>query len=131
MNKILTLTALCFFAFIIEGWGKDLEIDPKAIRKSLVRILVSAQIPNFRTPWNPGKIGGGLGSGFIISKNRIMTNAHVVSNARYISLDKDGDSQKYPARILHIAHDCDLALLTVDDPDFFEDTTPLEESGFQ
>ena len=105
------------------------EIDTKAMRKSLVRVMVTAQNPDYRAPWNPGKIGGGVGSGFIISDSRIMTNAHVVSNARFINVNKDGDSYKYPARILHIAHDCDLALLTVDHPNFFDNTLALDFGG--
>ena len=102
------------------------EFAADVIRKSLVRVVVTGQSPNYRAPWNPGNIGGGVGSGFIIFGSRIMTNAHVVSNAKYINVDKDGDSHKYPARIVYIAHDCDLALLTVDDPNFFEDTNALE-----
>ena len=78
---------------------------------------------------NPGRIGSGVGSGFIISGSRIMTNAHVVSNAKFISIDKDGDPKKYPARVVHIAHDCDLALLTVDIPDFFSGTNELDFGG--
>ena len=126
--NILLLTGLAIYVGSLPAiYGAD--IDAKTMQKSLVRVIVTGQIPDYRAPWNPGKIGGGVGSGFVISGSRIMTNAHVVSNARYINVDKDSDSHKYPARILHIAHDCDLALLTVDDPNFFNGTHALDFGG--
>ena len=42
-----------------------------------------------------------------------MTNAHVVSNSRYLTVEREGDPNKYPATVLFVAHDCDLALLQV------------------
>ncbi len=99
------------------------------VAQSLVRIQETSQEPNYRTPWNAGEIEGGVGAGFIISGKRIMTNAHVVSNERFLVVTREGDPKTYPARVLHIAHDCDLALLTVDDPRFFEGTVALDFGG--
>ncbi len=118
------LGCLVFISLSSAATARDGETDQ--IRRSLVRLVVTSQTPDYQNPWNPGNLGGGVGSGFIISGNRIMTNAHVVSDARFISIDKDSDPQKYIGRVLHIAHDCDLALLTVDDPKFFADTSSLE-----
>jgi S1-C subfamily serine protease len=58
-----------------------------------------------------------------------MTNAHVVSNARFLTVSKEGDPSPYLAKVLHIAHDCDLALLSVENPAFFKRTAPLEFGG--
>ncbi len=99
------------------------------VADSLVRIQATSQDPNYRTPWSGGSVVGGVGAGFIISGNRIMTNAHVVSNARFLTVAKEGDPKPYPARVLHVAHDCDLALLTVDNPDFFKGTAALDFGG--
>jgi S1-C subfamily serine protease len=99
------------------------------VQKSLVRITVTAQEPDYRAPWNSGTIGRGVGAGFVIEGNRIMTNAHVVSNARYITVERDGDPNKYPAKVLFVAHDCDLALITVSAPNFFKHMTPLKFGG--
>lgn len=99
------------------------------VARSLVRIEATSQEPDYKAPWNPGEVSGGVGAGFIISGNRIMTNAHVVSNARFLTVSKEGDPKPRPARVLFIAHDCDLALLTVDDPGFFKGTFPLELGG--
>jgi len=95
------------------------------IRKSLVRISTTSQNPNYRVPWIPGSLSSGTGAGFVIEGKRVLTNAHVVSNARFLSLERENDPKRYIAKVQSIAHDCDLAVLTVDDPSFFEGTRPL------
>jgi len=102
---------------------------PLEIRKSLARITNTAQEPNYRIPWLPGATGGGSGTGWVVSKDRLMTNAHVVSNARFLTVEKENDPKKYIATVEHIAHDCDLALLKFEDPSFFENTQPLAIGG--
>src|SRR5438094_2120295 len=99
------------------------------VQKSLVRITATEVAPDYRAPWNAGMLGRGIGAGFVIEGNRIMTNAHVVSNTRYLTVERDGDPNKYPARVLFVAHDCDLALITVSDPNFFKNMRPLQFGG--
>ena len=120
MARLLTLLlAICF----------PLLLEAAQIAESLVRIEATSQEPDYKTPWSPGEIVSGVGAGFVIDGDRIMTNAHVVSNARFLTVSKEGDPKPYTARVLHIAHDCDLALLKVDDVAFFNGTTPLEFGG--
>src|SRR5437870_11087723 len=95
------------------------------IQKSLVRITATAVDPDYRAPWNAGALERGVGAGFVISGNRIMTNAHVVANSRYITVERDGDPNKYPAQVQFIANDCDLALITVPAKDFVQHVVPL------
>lgn len=99
------------------------------IQNSLVRITATEIEPDYRAPWNSGAIQRGIGAGFVVEGNRIMTNAHVVSNARYLTVEREGDPNKYPAKVQFVAHDCDLALLNVAAPDFFKNMTPLQFGG--
>src|SRR5947208_2637200 len=99
------------------------------VQKSLVRITATEVAPDYRAPWNAGMLGRGIGAGFVIEGNRIMTNAHVVSNSRYLTVERDGDPNKYQAKVLFVAHDCDLALITVDSPNFFKNMLPLKLGG--
>jgi len=99
------------------------------VQKSLVRITATSVEPDYRAPWNAGGLQRGVGAGFVISGNRIMTNAHVVANSRYITVERDGDPNKYPATVQFIANDCDLALITVAAPDFFKNMLPLKFGG--
>jgi len=98
---------------------------PAVIRKSLVRITTTSQDPNYKLPWAPGTISGGVGAGFVISGERILTNAHVVSNARFLTVEKEDDPKKYVAAVQFVGHDCDLAVLKIADPDFFKNAVPL------
>ncbi len=96
------------------------------VQKSLVRIIATAVEPDYKAPWNAGGIQRGIGAGFVIDGNRILTNAHVVSNYRYLTVERDGDPNKYPATVQFVAHDCDLALLNVASPNFFKNMVPLK-----
>ena len=99
------------------------------VQKSLVRITSTEVEPDYRAPWNTGAVGRGVGAGFVIDGQRIMTNAHVVSNSRYLTVEREGDPNKYPAHVLFVAHDCDLALITVDQPEFFKQMPALSFGG--
>ncbi len=95
------------------------------IRTSLCRVSNTSEEPNYRTPWLPGQTGGGTGTGWVVGADRVMTNAHVVSNARFLTLEKENDPHKYIAEVAQVGHDCDLAVLKVKDPAFFKNTKPL------
>src|SRR5438477_12973456 len=99
------------------------------IQKSLVRITSTEVEPDYRAPWNAGGLQRGIGAGFVIDGSRIMTNAHVVSNSRYLTVERDGDPNRYPATVQFIAHDCDLAVLNVASPSFFKNMIPLKFGG--
>jgi S1-C subfamily serine protease len=96
------------------------------MEKSVVMIRSAGQEFDYVTPWKPKAMSQGMGSGFIIDGNRIMTNAHNVSNNKYVELQKEGAAKRFPAKVAFIGHDCDLAILTVDDLSFFDDTTALK-----
>lgn len=91
----------------------------------IVRIHAFNERVDYRVPWNSGGIQRGTGTGFYIGGDLLMTNAHVVSNARHLAVKREGDPQLYPARVRHVAHDCDLALIEVDGEGFFTGMQPL------
>src|SRR6185295_2633818 len=92
---------------------------------SVVKIFTVAKRPNYLQPWDTGYQDNTTGSGAIIDGKRILTNAHVVSHQVFLQVRKVGDPKKYTAHVLFVAHDCELALLSVDDPSFFEGTVPV------
>ena len=97
--------------------------------KSVVLIRSVQQDFDYLTGWKRAHMTRLSGSGLIIAGKKVLTNAHNVSNCRYVELTKENTARRFPARILYVGHDCDLALLTVDDASFFEGTTPLELAG--
>ena len=130
MFRLIGFTLCGFFSLAASAPARSPAPATAAkVANGLVRIQETSQAPNYRVPWSPGEVSGGVGAGFMIGENRIMTNAHVVSNARFLAVSKEGDPKPYPARVLFVAHDCDLALLTVDDPKFFQDAASLQFGG--
>jgi S1-C subfamily serine protease len=97
-----------------------------APRRSTVQISFVSREPDWSQPWQFAHQQSGSGSGVVISGRRILTNAHVVADATYLTVRKAGDAKKYPAHVLFVAHDGETALLTVDDPSFFDGTLPAE-----
>lgn len=123
-GRFLTV-ALC--AALFARWAA--AAAPDSIRQSLVQISLTAQEPNYKVPWNPGSVQQASGSGFVINGKQILTNAHVVSNARFITVTREGDPKRYVAAVKYIAHDSDLAILQLADPSFFDTTVPIELGG--
>ena len=120
--KIRLLVA-CISLFIS---GRFLIAGPE---QSVVQIINYTQRPNWIEPWRFSNVSGGLGSGFVIKGQRVMTNAHVVSWSKQIILHRYQDPKPYSARVEFIGHDCDLAVLKVNDPQFFKGIKPLPIGG--
>lgn len=116
----LWLFSLILFASFAEAGS--LENDP--VKSSLVKIFTVYQSYSYLEPWNES-VSRATGSGCIIEGNRILTNAHVVANQTFIEVQKYGDRKRYRARVLFISHQADLALLRVEDAQFFEHTRAL------
>lgn len=93
---------------------------------SILQVFVTSTYPNHNEPWQSYGQFRKSGSGVIIAGNRILTNAHVVQDASFIEVKKANDTRKYIANLEVIAHDVDLALLTVADRKFYDGVTPLE-----
>jgi len=93
--------------------------------RSVVQIITFSQQPNWVEPWRFSGVAKGTGSGFLIEGGRIMTNAHVVSWAKQILIQRYQDPKPYQAEIEYIGHDCDLAVLKVSDPSFYRGMEPL------
>ncbi|MBI3852617.1 MAG: trypsin-like peptidase domain-containing protein [Verrucomicrobia bacterium] len=82
--------------------------------------MTFSQQPIWDAPWRFDAVRRSSGTGFVIQGKRIMTNAHVVSWARQILVRRFQDPRPYVAKVLFVAHDCDLALLEVEDEHFFD-----------
>jgi S1-C subfamily serine protease len=107
----------------------SLALDASSeVENSIVKIYKVSKNPDYQTPWN-STISRSHGSGSIIGKNRILTNAHVVANETFLEVRRDGDTKRYEAEVEFISHQADLALLSVKDKEFFKGTKPLKLDG--
>lgn len=101
----------------------DVEHD---LRHSVVKLFTVIKEPNYYQPWDYGYQTSSGGSGCILPGKRILTNAHVVSNAVYVQVLKPGDTKRYTATVLAVDHSSETALLEVSDPTFFDGTKPVK-----
>ena len=102
------------------------KTDFDKIGKNIVQIKVYSSNYNAYSPWVASALSGSSGTGFIIDNNRILTNAHVVSNAKYIQAQRHNQTIWFELKIEYIAHDCDLAILKAENPKFYEGSEALE-----
>ena len=117
----MTLRRLCLLLLLTTC-----TLPAAAPEQAVVQIINFAQGPDWVEPWRSSRVGKSTGSGFVIEGGRIMTNAHVVSWSKRLLVRRYQDPHPYPAEIEYIGHDCDLAVLKVLDPAFYEDLDPLE-----
>ncbi|KAE8709969.1 Protease Do-like 10 [Hibiscus syriacus] len=71
---------------------------------SVVKIFTVSSSPNYLLPWQNKSQRETMGSGFVIPGKKILTNAHVQA----------------------VGHECDLAILVVESPEFWEGMNFLE-----
>eukprot|EP00471_Norrisiella_sphaerica_P004880 CAMPEP_0184480848 /NCGR_PEP_ID=MMETSP0113_2-20130426/2346_1 /TAXON_ID=91329 /ORGANISM="Norrisiella sphaerica, Strain BC52" /LENGTH=657 /DNA_ID=CAMNT_0026859587 /DNA_START=158 /DNA_END=2131 /DNA_ORIENTATION=- len=96
-----------------------------SVLKSVVKVFCTDVRPNFALPWQMEQQESSFSSGFVISGNRILTNAHGIAWHNVVRVRKHGDSRKFVASVEHVAHECDLAILKVEDPQFWAGLEPL------
>ena len=107
---------------------EDEEHDAlQRLRRGIVQIFVSSVENLWEQPWAKDVPSSCTGSGFVISTERrlIITNAHVVKFASTLQVRKDGDFDKHEARVIAVAHQVDLAILTVQEAVFWEGAVAL------
>lgn len=95
-------------------------------RPQVVRVFATTQEPDYDCPWQSHRPASCTGSGVLIGPTRILTGAHVVSNATFIQVQKIFNPDKAVAEVEAVCHDCDLAVLQVKDPAFFAGIAPAQ-----
>lgn len=99
--------------------------DARRIERAVIHVSTFSQRANWDVPWELRNVQSSSGTGFHIGNGRVMTNAHVVADARVVQLRRFQEATPYVARVEFVAHDCDLAVLKVDDAAFYKDLPPL------
>jgi S1-C subfamily serine protease len=100
--------------------------DDASLKKSVVKIFTVTNRPNYYKPWERGYQYNTSGSGCVLPGNLVLTNAHVVSDAVFLQVMKAGDTQKFTAKVEYVDHDREVAVLKVEDADFFKGTIPVQ-----
>ena len=87
------------------------------------------RLPNPVRPWtkqNPVEV---MGSGVVIERNRILTNAHLVLYADEIFVQGGQGGDRVEAKVVAIGPGIDLAVLTLEDETFFAKRPPIARAS--
>jgi S1-C subfamily serine protease len=110
MRLLWSLVLTVLFGLSLSSAARADDID--AMQRSVVRVVTVAIV-------NGEVVGFGHGSGFAVSPNRIVTNAHVVADAQQypdnvaIGIVPSEGSRSYPGRLIAIDRRRDLALVEI------------------
>lgn len=96
------------------------EADVDRVLDSIVKVFTVHSRPNYFMPWQQKPQRESTGSGFVVDGNRILTNAHVVSDHSFVLVRRHGTAQKHKAVVEAVGHECDLAVLRVTDQEFWD-----------
>lgn len=99
---------------------------PPEVADSVLRVEVFRTRYDWTNPWrtDPGQTVSG--TGFVIADGKILTNAHVVSDAKQITVKRLDVAEPAVATVEAIGHDCDLAILSVADKNFLKGVRALK-----
>lgn len=117
---------LLVLAFAVSGQANAVKNgDYQRVKNAVIKIYSTITPPDYFTPWRLLNSQQSSGSGAVIAGQRILTNAHVVANASYLQVQKNGDPRKFLAYVDFVSHEADLAILKVQDPNFLKGIKPL------
>ncbi|KAK6924882.1 Protease Do-like, PDZ domain [Dillenia turbinata] len=110
------------------GRGWEISVADRVVpcMDAVVKVFCTHTEPNFSLPWQRKRQYSSSSSGFVISGKRVLTNAHSVEHYTQVKVKKRGSDTKYLATVLAIGNECDIAMLTVDDDEFWEGVSPVE-----
>ncbi|WP_136063229.1 PDZ domain-containing protein [Pontiella sulfatireligans] len=89
-------------------------------------VRVTYQAWNEYRPWQKAKPRNRTCLGTVMPGNRILVPAAYLDDATLIQLEKFDRPPRIPARIVHCDNQVGLAILTTDEPGFFDNLKPVD-----
>lgn len=96
------------------------------LEHQLVTVRVTSQSWNEYRPWQKNKPQSRDFVGTVISANRILMLTDDLDNQTLIQVEKYDRPPRIPGRIVHCDYQIGLAVITVDEPGFFDDLEPVK-----
>ncbi|MGO9601599.1 MAG: trypsin-like peptidase domain-containing protein [Isosphaeraceae bacterium] len=121
MRTFVRFVAGSCLLFVAQGF----EARAAGSGDSVVKVFSQMRLPNPVRPWtkqNPIEV---MGSGVVIERNRILTNAHLVLYADEIFVQGGQGGDRVEAKVVAIGPAIDLAVLTLEDETFFAKRPPI------
>ncbi|MFI5042064.1 MAG: PDZ domain-containing protein [Acidimicrobiales bacterium] len=123
--------AAALFAVGLAAGAAGAEAAPPrpAYENSVVGLTVSTQGWDPDRPWVKRVPQVKLALGVVVENHRILTTAQMVTDATLIEVEKLGQAVRAKAKVVRVDPEVDLAILSVDTPDFFDDLEPSRLAG--
>ena len=96
---------------------------------AVVRVYCTHSPPSFAMPWQRLRQEFSTSTGFVIEtqgEKKLLTNAHAIEYGNLIQVKKRDSENKFVASVEAVGHECDLAILRVEDASFWESMSPLK-----
>ncbi|PJZ70626.1 serine protease [Leptospira perolatii] len=109
--------------------SSNIQIPSKAeenYKKSIVQIKISYQEPDYLYPWKRKSPKVRRAVGIVVEGGRILLPAHLLLYHTLIEVKKFSSYTETKANLLRLDPEINLALLKIEDKDFFQDLKPLE-----
>jgi S1-C subfamily serine protease len=120
------ITQLSFVLGLVAWLVHQNSYADEGTRDAVVKIFSSNRSINLSLPWDRQTPRSVSGSGVVIGKGRVLTNAHVVLNTTDVSIQPANSSERIPAKVKILAAGIDLALLEFKPVGTIADVKPLE-----
>ena len=98
----------------------------KAKELSLVRVNVTGQAYDYFRPWQKKAPFSKRALGAVLSHDRVLVTADLVTNQNYVELERAESGEKIAANVSVIDYEANLALLEPTDKKFLGGLTPLD-----
>ncbi|HNR65921.1 MAG TPA: hypothetical protein PKJ95_06495, partial [Atribacterota bacterium] len=99
VNKKRLFFQMLIIVFLMLPSSNYFSLAQVDVREAIVKVYTVSNYPDYYNPWSMEGPRASSGSGCIIEKNLILTNAHVVSNQTFLQVRKYGDTQRYRAKV--------------------------------
>lgn len=109
---------------------REQQVDPGNLQdasflNAVVKVYCTHTAPDYSLPWQKQRQYTSTGSAFMIGDGKLLTNAHCVEHDTQVKVKRRGDDRKYVAKVLARGVDCDIALLSVENEEFWKGAEPL------
>lgn len=94
--------------------------------RTVAALTVTFQGYEPRQPWSKGAPGVRSAMAVVVDGGFLLTSAQMVSDATLVRAGKNGLPPRLPARVVHVDPEINLALLSVESPEFMGDLAPAE-----
>ncbi|KMZ72977.1 Protease Do-like 2, chloroplastic [Zostera marina] len=101
------------------------DFQDESFLNAVVKVYCTHTEPDYSLPWQKQRQFQSTGSAFMIGDGKLLTNAHCVEHYTQVKVKRRGADTKFVAKVLASGIECDIALLSVENEEFWKGAEPL------